>query len=90
MSFNHYPLNCLACKMDLSNWLNWHIFLEIDEEDRLELRLRDFRFAQTRRRNTHGKSRPWGIIGLYEHLNAIRYDLEWAEDAAWRRENNEP
>ena len=56
----------------------------------LQRRLRDFRFAQTRRRDTHGESRPWGIIGLYEHLNAIRYDLEWAEDAAWRRQNNEP
>jgi len=26
----------------------------------------------------------------YDHLQGIRTDIEWAEDAAWRRENNEP
>lgn len=56
----------------------------------LERRLRDFRFAQKKRREKYGKERPWGIIGLYDHLTGIRTDVEWAEDAAWRRDNNEP
>ena len=34
--------------------------------------------------------RPWGILGLYDHLAAVRMDVEWAEDAAWRRANGEP
>ena len=33
--------------------------------------------------------RPWGILGLYEHLASIRVDIEWAEDAAWRRANGQ-
>jgi len=53
-------------------------------------RLRDFSFAQQKRRETYGEKNPWGIIGLYDHLTGIRTDIEWAEDAAWRRENNEP
>jgi membrane associated rhomboid family serine protease len=56
----------------------------------LERRLRDFRFAQNKRRDKYGDDRPWGILGLYDHLAGIRIDLEWAEDAAWRREHNEP
>lgn len=56
----------------------------------LERRLRDFRFAQKKRREKYGKERPWGIIGLYDHLTGIRTDVEWAEDAAWRRDHNEP
>jgi len=56
----------------------------------LERRLRDFRFAQNKRREKYGEDRPWGILGLYDHLAGIRIDLEWAEDAAWRRHHNEP
>ena len=56
----------------------------------LTRRLRDFSFAQQKRRETYGEKMPWGIIGLYDHLTGIRTDIEWAEDAAWRRENNEP
>eukprot|EP00591_Stephanopyxis_turris_P007374 CAMPEP_0195507798 /NCGR_PEP_ID=MMETSP0794_2-20130614/1168_1 /TAXON_ID=515487 /ORGANISM="Stephanopyxis turris, Strain CCMP 815" /LENGTH=447 /DNA_ID=CAMNT_0040634591 /DNA_START=194 /DNA_END=1534 /DNA_ORIENTATION=+ len=56
----------------------------------LERRLRDFQFAQNKRRESYGNERPWGILGLYDHLASIRIDLEWAEDAAWRRENLEP
>jgi membrane associated rhomboid family serine protease len=31
-----------------------------------------------------------GNSGLYDHLASIRIDLEWAEDAAWRRVHGEP
>eukprot|EP00978_Attheya_sp_CCMP212_P019529 scaffold54850_cov60-Attheya_sp.AAC.3 len=56
----------------------------------LARRLRDFQFAQEKRRKKFGDERPWGILGLYDHLAAIRIDVEWAEDAAWRRVNGEP
>jgi membrane associated rhomboid family serine protease len=55
----------------------------------LARRLRDFSFAQDKRRRKYGEERPWGILGLYDHLAAIRVDVEWAEDAAWRRANGE-
>ncbi len=56
----------------------------------LERRVQDFRFAQNKRREKHGNQKPWGIYGLYTHLSDIRADLEWAEDAAWRRHRGEP
>ncbi len=56
----------------------------------LARRIRDFQFAQEKRRKKYGDERPWGILGLYEHLAAIRADVEWAEDAACRRANGEP
>ena len=56
----------------------------------LERRVRDFRFARRKRREKQGNHKPWGIFGLYAHLADIRIDLEWAEDAAWRREHQEP
>mmetsp|Transcript_21582 Transcript_21582/g.53398 ORF Transcript_21582/g.53398 Transcript_21582/m.53398 type:complete len:592 (+) Transcript_21582:121-1896(+) len=56
----------------------------------LERRVRDFKMAQQKRREKQGNSRPWGIFGLYQHLSDIRQDLEWAEDAAWRRQHKEP
>jgi len=56
----------------------------------LEQRLRDFQFAQRKRRETYGNERPYGILGLYDHLAGIRLDVEWAEDAAWRRGHKEP
>lgn len=60
------------------------------ENESLQRRMRDFQFAQQKRLEKYGHTRPWGILGLYEHLSAIRNDLEWAEDAAWRRDNHEP
>jgi len=47
-----------------TNWAN------NDEElsPALERRLRDFEFAQRKRRETYGNERPWGILGLYDHL----------------------
>lgn len=56
----------------------------------LARRIRDFQFAQDKRRRKYGEERPWGILGLYDHLASIRVDVEWAEDAAWRRANGEP
>jgi hypothetical protein len=56
----------------------------------LARRLRDFQFAQEKRRKKFGNERPWGILGLYDHLASVRMDVEWAEDAAWRRANGEP
>jgi membrane associated rhomboid family serine protease len=71
-----------------------HHFLQKDATSglspALSRRLRDFSFAQDKRRETYGYRYPWGIIGLYDHLTGIRVDVEWAEDAAWRRENGEP
>ena len=55
----------------------------------LARRIRDFQFAQDKRRRKYGDERPWGILGLYDHLSAIRIDVEWAEDAARRRANGE-
>ena len=34
----------------------------------LEQRLRDFQFAQKKRREKFGNERPYGILGLYDHL----------------------
>lgn len=56
----------------------------------LARRLRDFQFAREKRRKKYGKAKPWGILGLYDHLSGVKVDVEWAEDAAWRRTNKEP
>lgn len=56
----------------------------------LKRRLRDFRFAQKERAEKYGEKNPWGIIGLYEHLSGIRIDIEWAENAALRRDLGRP
>lgn len=56
----------------------------------LARRIRDFQFAQEKRRKKYGDERPFGILGLYDHLSSIRIDVEWAEDAALRRANGDP
>ena len=53
-------------------------------------RIIDFQFAQEKRRKKLGNERPWGILGLYDHLSAVRADVEWAEIVACRRANGEP
>lgn len=53
----------------------------------LARRLRDFEFAQKKRRKKFGSSRQFGILGLYDYLSAVREDVAWAEDAAFRRSN---
>jgi len=56
----------------------------------LARRLRDFEFAQKKRRRLFGETKKWGILGLYDFLSAVRQDVEWAEDAAFRRANYLP
>ena len=56
----------------------------------LARRIRDFQFAHEKRRKKYGDERPWGILGVYDHLSSVRIDVEWAEDAAQRRANGEP
>jgi membrane associated rhomboid family serine protease len=74
-----------------NNELLRHLFRnDVTDDPALARRLRDFTFAQQKRRETYGYRNPWGIIGLYDHLTGIRVDIEWAEDAAWRREHEEP
>ncbi len=53
----------------------------------LARRLRDFEFAQKKRRRAIGISRKWGLLALYDFLAAVREDVDWVEDAAWRRKN---
>ena len=56
----------------------------------LARRLRDFQFAREKRRKKYGVMKLWGILGLYDHLSGVKIDVEWAEDAAWRRLNCKP
>lgn len=56
----------------------------------LARRLRDFQFARYKRSKKYGNAKPWGIMGLYDHLSRVKMDVEWAEDAAWRRVNKQP
>ena len=56
----------------------------------LARRLRDFQFAREKRRMKYGTVKLWGILGLYDHLSGVKLDVEWAEDAAWRRKNKQP
>lgn len=53
-------------------------------------RVLDFRLAQRKRFEKYGTTKKWGIYGVYKHLINIRTDLEWAEDAAWRRIHEQP
>ena len=77
-------LRLLACKLN-ADWGAVDFMAPT-----LARRIRDFQFAQEKRRKKYGQERPWGILGLYDHLTAIRVDVEWAEDAAWRRANGQP
>jgi membrane associated rhomboid family serine protease len=56
----------------------------------LERRVRDFHLAQQKRTDKYGTMTASGMYGMYVHLASVRIDLEWAEDAAWRRHNDEP
>ena len=53
-------------------------------------RLVNFKFAQQKRAETYGTESPWGILGLYEHLSAVRADVKWADEVERRRKANEP
>ena len=56
----------------------------------LERRVLDFQLAQKKRFEKYGRPNTFGIFGMYNHLANVRIDLEWAEDAAYRRLHNEP
>lgn len=56
----------------------------------LERRVLDFRLAQQKRREKYGEQNKCGIFGMYAHLSDVRIDLEWSEDAAWRRNHGHP
>ena len=53
-------------------------------------RVMDYRLAQQKRFQKYGATQKWGIYGVYLHLANVRTDLEWAEDAAWRRQEGQP
>lgn len=54
------------------------------------LRVENFHKARFLRKNQQNSFRPWGLLGLFFHLVDIRQDLEWAQDAAYRRIHNLP
>ena len=56
----------------------------------LERRVLDFQLAQRKRFDKYGTRSTFGIFGMYNHLANVRIDLEWSEDAAYRRLHNEP
>jgi membrane associated rhomboid family serine protease len=56
----------------------------------LQRRVLDFRLAQQKRKDKYGPQSRYGFFGMYLHLTDVRVDLEWAEDAAWRRLHGQP
>lgn len=50
----------------------------------------NFKFAQLKRREMYGSESPWGVLGLYEHLSAIRTDIKWASDVEERHYYRQP
>ena len=56
-------MRLLTQQLRRGDWAN-----DEDLSPALEQRLRDFQFAQRKRRETYGNERPWGILGLYDHL----------------------
>lgn len=61
---------------------------DVSSED-LELlhRVEDFHMARFLRRQQGSSIQPCCIFGLFRLLSDLQLDLEWAEDAAWRRNN---
>ncbi|CAJ1968870.1 unnamed protein product [Cylindrotheca closterium] len=68
--------------------------LRANGESSLDLRLgrraRDFQFAQSERARKGKRPQLISSLEIFNHLADIRADIQWAEDAAWRRENGEP
>ncbi|CAB9525445.1 Inactive rhomboid protein 1 [Seminavis robusta] len=62
----------------------------VDRDGSVERRIQDFERARTLRQDKYRASRPWGILGMFDHLSGIRDDLQWAEHAAARRAQQEP
>ena len=49
-----------------------------------------FKFAQVERIKVAGSCPKYLISGLFTNLSDVRSDLEWAQDAAYRRQNGVP
>lgn len=76
---------------ELVDTLNNTSILHNTASPELSRRVMDFRLAQRQRQaQSTGGSVKHGILGLYHHLATVRLDLEWAEDAAWRRVHGRP
>ena len=56
----------------------------------LARRIRDFQFAREKRKKKYGGTHNIGILGIYDHLSRVKVDVQWAEDAAWRRSEGKP
>jgi membrane associated rhomboid family serine protease len=65
-----------------------HNNIGVIEGERYE-RIQDFRRARCHRHTTYHSS-PYGIFGLFTFVADLRRDLEWAEDASYRRQNQKP
>jgi len=50
----------------------------------------DFSFAQQQRRQKYQNVYSWALLGLFEYLEGVRIDYNWAYDAIERRKMNEP
>ncbi len=50
----------------------------------------NLKFAQLKRREMYGAERPWGILGLYEHLSSISTDIKWSEEVEERQYYEQP
>ena len=57
------------------------------ESSRIARRIVNFQFAKQKQRKKFGNERSWEILGLYDHLSAVRSDIEIA---ACRSANGEP
>ncbi|KAL7562877.1 hypothetical protein ACA910_000253 [Epithemia clementina (nom. ined.)] len=55
-------------------------------------KLVDFHRARYQRRKQQDSpyTKPWGLMGLFLFVGEVRVDLQWTEDAAWRRANHQP
>eukprot|EP00586_Coscinodiscus_wailesii_P007860 CAMPEP_0172521342 /NCGR_PEP_ID=MMETSP1066-20121228/292526_1 /TAXON_ID=671091 /ORGANISM="Coscinodiscus wailesii, Strain CCMP2513" /LENGTH=510 /DNA_ID=CAMNT_0013304243 /DNA_START=495 /DNA_END=2024 /DNA_ORIENTATION=- len=62
----------------------------VEDDEYYCSQLKDFHYARAKRRQAYGHETPWGILGLFEHLASIRTDIEWADEVARRRLENEP
>lgn len=62
--------------------------IPLSQVDELLPKIQDFHIARFWRKKFY-RSQPWGILGLFMHVADMRLDLEWVEDRAWRRANDQ-
>lgn len=64
-------------------------FAEISGGNQVDLRVQDFWTARFLRRNKYGNPLPArGVYELFQYLADLKLDLEWANEAAFRRKRN--